>query len=199
MPATSAAERQKLLLQQEIAKLSGTPDHLFYILFGGRQLTESGAISSRSAHPSSTSSTRHSSNYHPYRGSSRGRGGYNGFTPAARGYGSRGGYSSGAYGRGAHAARGGRSSNSLDLRAANSLNKSATPAQSASTVVAGSSNAREEGEMSPSPPPAGPSSNLGANAEAGPSSSNRTRANEAQSWVKTSSTGNMSLMTAEKR
>lgn len=75
----SAADRQKLLLQQEIAKLSGKLAHSQFPLI-------SGAISRHAANPS------HQSSYHPYArgGSSTGRGTIRGRGTRGRG---RGGYS----------------------------------------------------------------------------------------------------------
>nr|XP_019010480.1 uncharacterized protein I206_04949 [Kwoniella pini CBS 10737]OCF49261.1 hypothetical protein I206_04949 [Kwoniella pini CBS 10737] len=143
MAPLTPAERQKILLQQEIAKLSG-------------------AISRRST-------TAPSSSYHPYRGRS-----------VPRGY-----SATRARGRG----RGG--SYALDLRQINKQSSSAEPSRPSSSASIHNTTKNEEkeaGELDPSPPDSDP--------VAGPSSTSAPHAN----WVKgKGKSGNMSLMTAEKR
>lgn len=53
--------------------------------------------------------------------------------------------------------------------------------------------------MSPSPPPAVALPSTSSVASAGPSVKGKEKAQDSQNWVKISSRGNMSLMTAEKR
>lgn len=162
-------EKQKRLIQQEIAKLSGKPADWLSV---GVSADEPGAIS-RHAGPSRPSSYDTNSRAHPYapRGAPRGRG-----MSRGRGLG-RGG---GSYG--------------LDLRA---TNKATPPTAStgapipASTPVTSSQSEKEKEDGEVSPGPSSPSKGKG--------KEEKPQAVEENWVKQTSKGGNMSLMTVQKR
>lgn len=171
MPPLTAAEKQKLLLQQEIAKLSGMLLHWSPRANWNPQtsitgpLTRPGAITRHATNP-------HPSSYHPYRGGST--------FPA------RGGYT--ARGRGRGRGRGG-SSYGLDLRGARASSTGGSATPGAAPSPAGPSRTAdtemEDGEV------ATPGSST---------SDSAFKPTHKDTWVKkTSNRGNMSLMTVQKR
>ena len=135
MPPLSASDQQKLLLQQEIAKLSGKSCR-FLVLIVDHQLTWlAGAISrhANNIRPAFQPYPQNKPSNHYHQAPSRGRG-----KP-----------------RGGTSGRGGGRSFALDLRAAN---KASTRKEVAEQGGAGSSKVvvedqKEAGEISPSPPP----------------------------------------------